>query len=235
VGESQESISRHSSTGLFFYSPDNASQAVYQPDERYVLLFVTFTREGLRLLIDSPKIQALLSPEHTFTYFQEVDLHLENIVKQIFGSREALFHKMQLLGQTLLLIEHVLQKSITENPHNLAGFLEEDVLKLFQARELLTVRYGNPPTIVELSHTLGMNETKLKKSFKQVFNTSIYQYSQYARMLKAKELLESRRHTASEVAYLVGYNNLTHFGEAFKKHFQTLPGQYLSSVLQSYT
>lgn len=230
IGDSEEDVSRHGSTGLFFYSPDTTSHAVYQANEHYVLLFITFTREGLQPLLETESARALLTPGRRFAFYQPVDLYVESLTKQIFQDRETL-HRMRLLGQTMLLIDHVIQHSISENRQDLSGFLQDDIRKLFEARKLLTLRHDNPPTIMELSSLVGMNETKLKKAFKQVFNLSIHQYSQSARMLRAKELLESKRYSASEVAYRVGYTNLTHFGEAFRKHFNVLPGHYLGTVL----
>ena len=230
IGDSEQDVSRHSSTGLFFYSPGTESQAVYQANQRYVLLFITFTREGLLPLLDAENTRALLTPGRQFSYYQQIDLYIESLMKQIFEDRETP-HKVRLQGQTMLLIDHIIQRSISENRQDLSGFLQDDIRKLFEARKELTLRPDNPPTIAELSRSVGMSETKLKKAFKQVFNLSIHQYSQSARMLRAKDLLDSKRYSASEVAYLVGYANQTHFGEAFRKQFDVLPGQYLSQYL----
>lgn len=235
VEEEERKFSRHGSTGLFIYSPGSHAGAFFNANERFILLFISFSRQYILSLVSNSKIRALLSPENKFIYFQDIDIYLENSIKQIFENRDADLKKIQLLGQCLLLIEHILSNAIASSQHNIVGLLQDDISNLFKARELLTTRYEKPPTITELSSVIGMNETKLKKSFKQIFKISIYQYAQYTRMLKAKELLESRKYNASEVAYLVGYANLTHFGEAFKKHFDILPGQYLNSVLQSFT
>ena len=235
LGDEAETLSRHSATGLFFYSPDTTSQAVYAPDERYVLLFLTFTRAGLLPLLDAGAAPALLAPENRFGYYQSVDLTIEGLAKQIFRAHEAPLSKMRLLSQTTLLIDHVLRASLSEGKQDLSGFLQDDLQKLFEARKLLTVRHENPPTIAELSSLVGMSETKLKRAFKQVFELSIHQYGQSVRMLRAKELLESKRFSASEVAYQVGYSNLTHFGEAFRKRYGVLPGQFLGTVLHSAT
>lgn len=231
LGEEVEDLSRHSATGLFFYSPDTASQAVYEPNERYVLLFLTFTRAGLMPLLETAAARALLAPANRFAYYQPVDLAVEDLAKQIFQDREAPGRKLRLLGHATLLIDHVVRASLVAGKQDLSGFMQDDLRKLFEARKLLTIRHENPPTIPELSALVGLNETKLKKGFKQVFELSIHQYGQSVRMLRAKELLESTRYSASEVAYLVGYANLTHFGEAFRKHFAVLPGQFLAAVL----
>lgn len=86
------------------------------------------------------------------------------------------------------------------------------------------------PTIMELSRKAGMSATKFKKMFKQVFNMPPYEYYQYTRMEKAKELLEEEHYSVSEVGYRVGFTSLGHFTAAFKKHFGRKPSDYLREI-----
>ena len=81
-----------------------------------------------------------------------------------------------------------------------------------------------------LAKNAGMNERKMQKCFKQIFGESIYQYALTIKMKEAQKLLETKKYSVSEVGYNVGYSNLSHFTEKFKKHFGTNPKAFLSSL-----
>ncbi len=79
------------------------------------------------------------------------------------------------------------------------------------------------PPLAVLARQTGLNQTKLKKGFKRLFNTTISSYVLYRRMEKGHELLEKGDTTVSEVAYQVGYANRAHFTRAFTRHFNYPP------------
>jgi len=74
-----------------------------------------------------------------------------------------------------------------------------------------------PLTIRELSRKVAMNECYLKKGFKEIFGTTIYDYFQRERMEKARQLLYEQGLSVSEVASRMGYSSISHFSTAFKK------------------
>ena len=98
-----------------------------------------------------------------------------------------------------------------------------DKEKLINAKELLISRIDNPPTIVELSKLVGVNEYKLKKGLKELFGTTIFGYIHSLRMSMAKRLLLGTDKTAKEIAYETGYSSAQHFSNAFKKKFGVPP------------
>ena len=100
---------------------------------------------------------------------------------------------------------------------------KKDHRRLIEAKELLTVRIDNPPTIVELSQLIGINEYKLKKGFKEVFGTTVFGYVHQHRMERAKRLLLETDQPAKEIAYTIGYSSPQHFSNAFKKEFGVSP------------
>lgn len=95
--------------------------------------------------------------------------------------------------------------------------------KLVDAKELLTSRIDNPPTIIELSKLIGINEYKLKKGFKELFGTTVFGYIHKSRMSLAKKLLLGTDKSAKEIAYETGYNSPQHFSTAFKKEYGVSP------------
>lgn len=103
---------------------------------------------------------------------------------------------------------------------------EDETLRLMKVEALLVKNFAvAPPTIDELSRISAMSPTKLKNDFKALYGLPIYEYYQKNRMLKAKSLLVLAKYTIKEVGIMVGYSNLSHFANTFKKEFGYLPSE----------
>lgn len=104
---------------------------------------------------------------------------------------------------------------------------EADRDKINKAREILLQQIGEPITIKELSRKVAMNECYLKKGFKEMFGTTIFDFYQSQRMEHAKYLLYEKGLTVTEVSLLLGYSSISHFSTAFKKHTGLKPCELL--------
>jgi len=104
---------------------------------------------------------------------------------------------------------------------------EADRDKLIKARQILIQQIGEPITIKELSRKVAMNECYLKKGFKEMFGTTIFDFYQSQRMEHAKYLLYDKGLSVTEVASMLGYSSISHFSTAFKKHTGLKPCELL--------
>lgn len=104
---------------------------------------------------------------------------------------------------------------------------EADRDKIVKAREVLIQHIGEPITIKELSRKVAMNECYLKKGFKEMFGTTIFDFYQSQRMEHAKYLLYEKGLSVTEVSLLLGYSSISHFSTAFKKHTGLKPCELL--------
>lgn len=122
-------------------------------------------------------------------------------------------------------IELLVLQADLYNQKNDGLFIKSNVdkQKLFEAKEYLIGHINTPPTIVELSKLIHLNEFKLKKGFKELFGTTVFGYIHQTRMSLAKRLLLDTQKSAKEIAYEVGYSSPQHFSKAFKKEFDTTP------------
>lgn len=103
---------------------------------------------------------------------------------------------------------------------------KENVVKVRNAKELLIKDLQNSPTIKELSKEVGLNEHNLKTGFKEIYSKPIHTFLKDHKMNTARSLIETREYKVNEVAEQVGYSNVSHFIEAFKKKFGATPKQY---------
>lgn len=99
--------------------------------------------------------------------------------------------------------------------------------RIYQARDILLQRIGEPITIKELSRKVATNECYLKKGFKEVFGTTIFDFYQQQRMEHAKYLLYEKSLSVTDVSLLLGYSSISHFSSAFKKHTGLKPCELL--------
>ena len=104
---------------------------------------------------------------------------------------------------------------------------EADREKIVQAREILLSHIGEPLTIRELSRKVAINECYLKKGFKEMFGTTIFDFYQSQRMEHARYLLYEKGLSVTEVSVLLGYSSISHFSTAFKKHTGLKPCELL--------
>jgi len=104
---------------------------------------------------------------------------------------------------------------------------EADRDKITKAREVLLQHIGEPLTIKALSRKVAINECYLKKGFKEMFGTTIFDFYQSQRMEHAKYLLYDKGLSVTEVSMLLGYSSISHFSTAFKKHTGLKPCELL--------
>ncbi len=123
-------------------------------------------------------------------------------------------------AQAQMLLLHALD--IIEGPEDSeeAPFLAHpaDREKIAQARAWLIEHIGEPITIKELSRKVAINECYLKKGFRLMYGTTIFDFYQSQRMEHARYLLYEKGLSVTDVSLQLGYSSISHFSTAFKKY-----------------
>ena len=101
----------------------------------------------------------------------------------------------------------------------------EDYRCLQKAREMIDHHFLHPLTIQQIAQECFLSETKLKQGFKTCFNCTVYEYIVEKRMEMAYRLLQKEKYKVKDVVWMVGYSNISHFIEAFKKRYGITPGE----------
>jgi AraC family transcriptional regulator, transcriptional activator of the genes for pyochelin and ferripyochelin receptors len=96
--------------------------------------------------------------------------------------------------------------------------------KLYTLKEYIENAYLDQFTLRDLTYKFGLNEFKLKKGYKQLFQTTVFGHVHQLRMQRAKILLKERAMNVSEAAFFIGYENVSSFCTEFKKRFGFSPG-----------
>ncbi|MFB9076548.1 helix-turn-helix domain-containing protein [Flavobacterium procerum] len=179
------------------------------------------------------KLPDLVNPKAHFvkgpTLFMTLEMQLA--VQKIFnttytGNTRLLFLKSQVNE----LLAHYFALLDSERKNELS---EREKEQLFQAKDIVSSNYSQPPTITELSKLIGLNSNKLKKNFKELFGIPVYKYIHEERLNKAYELLCNSEKTVQETAWEVGYESLSSFSNAFQKKFGSRPNEVKKQFLSN--
>ncbi len=115
---------------------------------------------------------------------------------------------------------------------SLCDMLPEDIsdeeLRISKkAKDVLLQKFSNPPNIQLLAHLCATNESKLKKTFKKTYQSTIYNYVQKLRLEEANILLKERTLTIGQISKKVGYKHQGHFSKLFFKAHGVYPKDLL--------
>lgn len=83
-------------------------------------------------------------------------------------------------------------------------------------------------TISDISYSLGMSLTNFSTVFKKATGMAPNKYFTHLKLKKAKEMLGYQNVT--DVAFSLGYDNISYFINIFKKNFGVTPKQYSLSL-----
>ena len=163
---------------------------------------------------------------------QDIQKNLNELQNQAVIQNIAVFHASEIENQlpiqqfknlyvrlwSLQLIKDVLDEiSVFFRKNNHSKFRKEDILKVRQVeQEVKNMIERTLPNIEKMASMAGMSPTKFKEVFKEEFKESPHKHFLNIKFKVAKNLLESKKYTASQVAYKVGFNHPSALARLFK-------------------
>lgn len=218
------SQNEHKLSLTFYFQGAECGFSFAQTQHSYKLHF-DYSKDALKkkefefgnLLNFEEKVESNICCNTQMILHQIISTKYEGKYKKIFVESKAL----ELLLCTIHFIEEI------KSPCDTCKFLNQPLEKekIIQAREIILQNINQPPTIPELAKQIGINQCYLKKGFKEMFKSTVYEYVMEQRMLKAKMLLSLNTQTVSQIAEEVGYSNTSNFSNAFKKYTGLYPSE----------
>ncbi|TFI53967.1 AraC family transcriptional regulator [Mastigocladus laminosus UU774] len=175
----------------------------------------------LRFLAKGNDWQTLLYPKIT--------TDVQGVAQQIINCPyQGITKRMYLQTKVLELIRLQLFPILAEQdkPQRSPRLKAETTARIDYAREILLSHLENPPSLLELAQMVGVSDRTLRRGFKELFGTTVFNYLIEKRMQRAQELLREGHLSVAEVANLVGYSHLGQFAGVFKRKFGITPSQY---------
>lgn len=90
--------------------------------------------------------------------------------------------------------------------------------------------YSEDITLQKLADISGFNPSYLSRLFKEKVGKSIFETINNLRINKACKLLKNTNLTIIEIAYTVGYNNVSFFNRYFRKIMNRSPSEYRNQL-----
>jgi AraC-like DNA-binding protein len=141
---------------------------------------------------------------------------------QLTGSLRALILEAKILEFLALQLDQLVRE---QAPTRTERMKPADRDALVALHEYLQQTFTTDHSLRKLAKRFGLNEFKLKKGFKTLFNTTVFDYLHELKMNHARQLLVSTQTYVNEISGMVGYKNPNHFSTAFKRKFGVNPAQ----------
>jgi len=89
-------------------------------------------------------------------------------------------------------------------------------------------------SLTNISKSLDINPSYLSREFSKHFNNlSFGEYNRKLRIEKAIELIQQNKYSLTEIAYLTGFSDQSHFTRIFKQHTGKSPSGYKKEMKKS--
>jgi AraC family transcriptional regulator len=97
---------------------------------------------------------------------------------------------------------------------------------LVRVRELLTDRFADPLSLVDVAAVAGVHPIHLATTFRRCYGTTVGAYVRAVRIERARQALQTSAHSIAEIALACGFADQSHFSRVFRDATGTTPGRY---------
>jgi len=98
--------------------------------------------------------------------------------------------------------------------------------RLWRARNFIDECYDQPLDLTQISKQACLSRYHFLRSFREAFDTTPRQYLIHRRIEKAKELLQKRSTSVTDICFEVGFQSLGSFSTLFHKSVGDAPVTY---------
>jgi len=196
------------------------------------IIIVIEKEELLALTGLNPAVEEVISffdaTSKPFLYQMNLTFEMKNVIRELselqdHTNLEKLYYKTRVMELLYLFFSRFFKRSVGGK----FSAKRQDIEKVVAIEKIIMQDLSVQPNLAELSRKMGMSGTKMKELFRKIFGDSIYNYYQQARMSEAASLLKNNKDlSVSDIAYSLGFTNMSHFSKIFKKHMGVNPKEY---------
>lgn len=218
----------------FSYTPHVQTRAVFQPGKSYQTFDIHFEKYFLQeLSADFPVLSEFMERvekeepgqlSRNLRYCSPEMLQAIRFIEKNGYSFRAQKHLIEYKVKEIVIAAVEINAELpAERDIKLST---SDIEALHGLRQFIELHNDEMPSLKQLSRKCGLNEDKMKRGFKKLFGTTLYDYHIRLKMEEAKQLLLDTDKPVYEIAYTVGYHHVSNFCIEFKKVVGCQPGYF---------
>ena len=209
-----------------FIRRNHTLQKIKRPSdsEPFRALFIVFTTPLLKQFFkDNMQVSNLTFESRDNKKFTYLEKH--PLIENIFDSIDSYFKTN--ISPTDELLNLKLQEALLilmQLDENLAQYLFDfkDEWKI-NLDEFMENNYKTDLSIEEFANFTGRSLSAFKRDFQKIYSTSPHKWIMSKRLEEAHASLLDKQIQVSDLAYELGFKNLSHFSKAFKNKFGIAP------------
>ena len=101
--------------------------------------------------------------------------------------------------------------------------------RIKKTKTVLDQQYRDPPSLEKLAEHVGLSASRLAHLFRDETGMSIQSYVVERRLFMAAMLIVQSDERISQIAYRVGFGDVSNFNHSFKRRFAMSPREYRAS------
>ena len=98
--------------------------------------------------------------------------------------------------------------------------------RIRRVKTVLDQQYRDPPPLEKLAEDVGLSGSRLAHLFRDETGMSIQSYIIERRLFMAAMLIVQSDEQISQIAYRVGFGDVSNFNHSFKRRFAMSPREY---------
>jgi AraC-like DNA-binding protein len=147
----------------------------------------------------------------------ELIIRVHNMIEQRKKIREYYLKKMGLTRKLMHEAEEISYSSLDEQ-------------FLAKAKKAVEENMSDPDFSVDgFAKQVGMSRSHLHRKLTALVDLSPSAFIRSLRLSRAAQRLKQKSGTVSEIAFDVGFNNLSYFSRSFREHYGVLPSEYFDT------
>ena len=170
-----------------------------------------------------------VAPVNSTLFSNKLNHLLQSIHK---GEAEALINREWFLDLVEKIIFHEYGNYVALNSISSVKWAtrKELLQRLHIAKQFMNDAFLQIEEIAEVATACNLSEFHFYRSFKEAFGVTPYQYLLNCRLNYAKQLMQQKNHSLSDIALLCNFPDLFTFSKAFKRQFGVSPSVYLNNT-----
>lgn len=214
--------------GCYLSTPSTESKGYFENGIEHKQFFILVEKDWLETFLEKSLPAILQQPNSPlFIYTQLKQTLLPSIVSLLQSDYQAHFGKQHFYAKALELltatVAYIESSRFNFQQINLSA---HDIALCQQINGFIKSHLESPLSVERIVREFGVNRNKVQQLFKAIYGQTLAHYIRYTKMQEAYTQILRLRNVA-EVGRKMGYSNLSHFSNAFKKIHGVNPSQVL--------